>query len=404
MKVLVLGGSGLLGRKLCKYFYKNEINFVATYFQNKIDFISNNLNDIDDKNEIKQYKLNVLNNAKLEEEIETIIKNEKPTVCINCIVQRYIDICENDWNTIKAINIDLVSKLSYLCKDYDIYLLQISTDYVFDGKKPPYLPSRSVINPLQNYGISKHIAEKRIESIFGFKCEINNETNETNGKYGILRVPVLYSDDYRNLSESAVTVIGKKVMNKIEKTKEDNISIRRPVFIDDLCEYIYQIIKTKKEGITHFYNPYDKVTKYEIAGIIGNILKSSTDHIIPVNNYTEKADRTDRPYDTELIDDSYNITDFSKTTLYSGLEKCFSKLKHSRIYNNKDRNIFLLLDLDGTILDTDRLHYNSYRIALHEHDIYLPDFTYDRFEMIINTYNIRDYFKDNKISDMQIED
>ena len=38
-------------------------------------------------------------------------------------------------------------------------------------------------------------------------------------KYLILRVPVLYSDDMINLEESAVSLIVKKVMNKIESFK-----------------------------------------------------------------------------------------------------------------------------------------------------------------------------------------
>ena len=105
----------------------------------------------------------------------------------------------------------------------NIYFIHLSTDYVYDGQKPPFSPS-SLTNPLQNYGISKLIAEQRI---------ISNIKNN----YLILRVPVLYSNKLKSLEESAVPLIIKKVMNKVENFQEDNFSIRRPLFIEDLGEF-----------------------------------------------------------------------------------------------------------------------------------------------------------------------
>lgn len=38
-----------------------------------------------------------------------------------------------------------------MCKEKGIFLIYISTDYVFDGTKPPYLPGDAP-NPLNFYG------------------------------------------------------------------------------------------------------------------------------------------------------------------------------------------------------------------------------------------------------------
>ena len=45
-------------------------------------------------------------------------------------------------------------------------MVQLSTDYVFDGKAPPYTPDAAP-NPLNEYGLSKWHAEQRVTEILG---------------------------------------------------------------------------------------------------------------------------------------------------------------------------------------------------------------------------------------------
>ena len=140
MNILVLGASGLLGRGICEYLDQENVSYIATY----------NRNIINNKN-FYYFDINKLNS------LDFLINDHHPTHIINCIVNRIVDDCENKWDEIKRINIDFVSKLvSYNCT-----LIHISTDYVFDGKNAPYSPE-SLLNPLQNYGISKYISELRI--------------------------------------------------------------------------------------------------------------------------------------------------------------------------------------------------------------------------------------------------
>ena len=227
MKVLLCGASGLSGRVFYDYFIKNNINCIGTYFSNKTN--------------PKFIKLDLKKNISYLG-ITTVISN---------IAERQNEICETDWNRIKKINIDIPYNLSKICNELNIYFIHLSTDYVYDGQNPPFSPT-SLTNPLQNYGISKLIAEQRI---------ISNIKNN----YLILRVPVLYSNKLKSLEESAVPLIIKKVMNKVEEFQEDNFSIRRPLFIEDLAEFIKKCIINNCYGIHCYYNPYDKYTKYEIA-------------------------------------------------------------------------------------------------------------------------------------------
>jgi dTDP-4-dehydrorhamnose reductase/beta-phosphoglucomutase-like phosphatase (HAD superfamily) len=368
-KVIVCGGSGLVGRVLMNILEKNNINVIGTYNSNKLD---------------KLVKLNFFDIDILEKQILEI----NPTICISTIAERQNEICENNWEKIKMINIDIVLNLASICKKHNIFFIHISTDYVYDGIAPPFSPE-SLTNPLQNYGISKLIAEQRVLSVFN-----------DNTPFLILRVPVLYSDQLKNLQESAVSLIIKKVMNKVELFSEDNFSIRRPVFVEDLAKFIVTCIRSKKiSGIHCFYNPFDKYTKYEIAEIASNILNKNVTNISKIND-KPLYDKALRPIDTELYDpnihDGILKNNIEITLLKDGLKKLLNRFIHPIINFNdnniKNDNIFFLIDLDGTLVDSEIIQWKSYRDALEEFNI---NYTFEKFTEICHNGDIKEYLINN---------
>jgi len=356
MVVLVCGASGLLGKDLANLLNEKKISFIGTYNKNFIE------------NYIKVNFFDLLS-------LEKIIQQYNISICINCIVERQVDICENNWEEIKKTNINITNNLSKVCNKLNIHIIHISTDYVFDGMNAPYFPEDKT-NPLQNYGISKLISE----------CKILNNTK----KYTIIRVPVLYTENITNYQDNAVTLIGKKVLNMIENTYEDNFSIRRPNYIPDFCNFIIDTIQNPKIGIYHFCNPYDKVTKFQIANIISSFL-NKTPNIKSIDEFPK--DGIERPKDTYLKDNKYDIYQYSFTPLIIGLEKCFKKMWHPKLDLNSNINskdIFLMIDLDGTLIDSDKLHYTAYKNILLEYNIVLD---YSDYYEIIETQGIDNYLE-----------
>lgn len=352
--ILICGASGILGREMCKFLDSVGEKYIGTYNKNKID--GSNMFHINFSDPL---------------EVEEFILFHKINCCIFCIVERLTDVCENNWNAINHTNIQLVNTVSYLCNKYSIKFIHLSTDYVFDGSVQPNFPE-SFKNPLQNYGISKLISEFRVLS----NCS----------DYCIIRTPVLYSDSSK-LHDNAVCLIGKNVMDlrKNNSKKEDNYSIRRPVFIKDLCIFLYHCIKYS--GIYHFYNPYNKLTKYEICEKIGKVLDISIEHIIPNNTKSEGI--APRPYDTQLCDNKIDIMSYSFSDFDESIEKCFNKFKHPHIsIKNKDE-FFICLDMDGTIIDTNQAHYNSYKKVFELHN--KPFLNMDEWNHIILNDNIDNY-------------
>ena len=196
----------------------------------------------------------------------------------------------------------------------------------------------------------------------------------------IIRTPVLYSDQTTHLEESAVTMIGKKVLCQTP-SKEDDYSIRRPVFISDICPFIIDAISNRKKGIYHFYNPYDSSTKWNIANEIASYLRLPSTHIQPVSSFSNMATR---PYDTNLTDDKYDINQYKFTRLSDGIRRCFSNLYHPRLSSDT----FILLDLDGTLLDTEHLHFSCYKEAYLQFGY---TFSEQQFETLLHTGTYPDY-------------
>lgn len=312
MRVFICGASGLLGRELYKKLKTNGFEVKGTYYTNKY----NDEMVLFDPKTIKE-----------------LIITFNPHIIINCVVNRLVDVCENSFEKIKYSNIQFVEELLKL----NIKVIHISTDYVFDGSNSPYYPSDITFNPLNNYGISKLIAELRIK---------NN-----NYRHLIIRVPVLFTDSYLHLNESSVTMIGKKLFNITKDFyEEDDVSIRRPVYIPLLCDFIYDSIVNNYEGIYHFYNPINKVSKLEILNYVSNYLNfNKIIRPLPLSM------NSNRPLDTELKDDKYDIFEYYKRfDFYDVIDRCFEKFRH----NFKES--FLLIDLDGTIVDSEKYHYQAY--------------------------------------------
>lgn len=356
--ILICGAYGLLGKEMCKLLDNMQIPYIGTYntsLSSKPNMFRVNFSDAS--------------------ELEFFMKLHKISTCVFCIVERVTDVCENDWCKTKKTNIDLVHITSYLCNKLDIHFIHLSSDYVFDGSTQPNFPD-SLKNPLQNYGISKLISEHRVSTNCKNSC--------------IMRTPVLYSS-LSAIHDNAVCLIGKNVMNlRINSAiKEDNYSIRRPLYIVDLCKFIYECIIVKRKGIYHFYNPYNKFTKYEISQLICDYLGQSTDKIVPSSN--TGCGIAPRPYDTQLCDDSIKISDYQFTPFYDSIIECFSKFKHANLnISNKD-DIFITLDLDGTIVDTNYAHYNAYKKCFDKNNnVFL---TFDEWNHITTNDHIDNYLK-----------
>jgi dTDP-4-dehydrorhamnose reductase/beta-phosphoglucomutase-like phosphatase (HAD superfamily) len=329
MTILITGSQGLLGKEIIKVFEDKKIDFIGTY---NINYNSKN----------KDNKFVYIDFFEIQN-IYEVIKLNNITCIINLIAIKEPDVCEKNFDLTYKTNVLIVENLINICNKLNIKLIQISTDYVFDGLNPPY-NINSLQNPLQYYGISKLIAEKRIINM----CH----------SYIIIRTPVLYSLNSKFI-DSPITIIGKNIMNLTKKYKIDDYYIRRPVNCKDLSEYILKLLINNENGIHHYYNPNEKYTKYEIGKYICKLLNCNNIEKIEIN-----LNDVIRPFDTQLISNIKN--DYNSNLIYD-IETIFNKYKIPNL-NNNSKNFIFLLDLDGTIV-SEEIHYLVYKHILKKYDI-----------------------------------
>ncbi len=95
-------------------------------------------------------------------QVEKAIKNCRPQLVINAAAYTAVDPAEQEVEQAFAINRDGVANLAGLCKHYDLPLIHISTDYVFDGKKSAAYLEDDLYAPLNVYGKSKLAGEEAL--------------------------------------------------------------------------------------------------------------------------------------------------------------------------------------------------------------------------------------------------
>lgn len=432
MTILICGASGLVGRDLCELLDRENIRYDGTY------------HTCSDRAFCERENMFCVDFTKPTEVSEFFAEHKhRWLVCVFLVVQRMVDVCENDWNTIMRVNVNAVDMMSSLCANQGIYFIHLSTDYVFDGMEPPYFPT-SPVNPLQNYGITKLISEYRVQKNYSPK-QLSSETvclastSLVSPNYCIIRTPVLYTGNKASpLYDNAVTVLAKNVMDlRVSKTakREDDYYIRRPVYIPDLCIFIRVVaimamesygavsssssssssssaIIGKFSGIYHYYNPDNCFTKYKITTAIADYLELPHSHIGPQRPLppSEEAGTgagtgtvtgyglAPRPYDTQLFDARYNIRNFFTHSFHETLPHIFSRFKHPKIgvsdrFNGVNRGVsyFLMFDLDGTLVHTSYAHYRSYLEVFRNRG--LSFMTYTEWNQYINYNNIHKYLE-----------
>lgn len=83
-------------------------------------------------------------------------------VIINCAAFTNVDGAESQADLAHRVNAEAVGHLGRLAKSSDVYVLHISTDFVFDGRKDSPYTETDAPSPLSVYGATKYHGEQLI--------------------------------------------------------------------------------------------------------------------------------------------------------------------------------------------------------------------------------------------------
>ncbi|MBA4164161.1 MAG: dTDP-4-dehydrorhamnose reductase [Erythrobacter sp.] len=179
--------------------------------------------------------------------IESLIMTERPELVINAGAYTAVDRAEAESDLAMVVNARAPGALAGALSTYGGRLVQISTDYVFDGRSSrPYLPTDPV-NPLSVYGTTKAAGESAAgpDAI-------------------ILRTSWVHAAGGQNFVTTML-----RLMREREELSVVCDQIGAPSWAPDIARTIWQLAAQRHPGIYHHCDA-GQATWYELARAIAD--------------------------------------------------------------------------------------------------------------------------------------
>jgi len=213
---------------------------------------------------------------------QTIIANIKPDYIINAAAYIAVDKAESDSDGAFAVNTKGVENLANICKKFNVKLIHVSTDFVFDGSKNTPYKVTDTPTPLGVYGVSKLQGENIIRELLpSSSC--------------IIRTAWVYSIHGNNFVKTMLRLMQDK--NELSVVCDQ---VGTPTWANGLANTIWQLVlspKTDLPALLHWTDNgvaswYDfAVSIQELALEKGLITKNIAISAIPSSAYPTPAKR-----------------------------------------------------------------------------------------------------------------
>ena len=165
--------------------------------------------------------------------VHTRIAAEKPDAVINAAAYTAVDKAETEQEQAFAINAKGPQYLAEACRAVGAHLVQVSTDFVFDGTaNTPYAPE-CITNPLSVYGKSKLAGEQAVQQALPSAT--------------IIRTSWVYSSHGNNFVKTML-----RLMQEKEQLGVVSDQIGAPTWAAGLARVCWQAAQQKPAGIYHW--------------------------------------------------------------------------------------------------------------------------------------------------------
>lgn len=241
MKVLVTGVKGQLGYDVVNELEKQNIEAVGVDIEEM---------DITDSSSVNK-----------------VIKEVNPDAVIHCAAWTAVDAAEDEdkKEKVKLVNVDGTQNIANVCKELDIKMMYISTDYVFNGEgTEPWQPDCKDYAPQNVYGQTKLDGELAVAN--------------TLDKYFIVRIAWVFGKNGNNFIKTML-----KVGKNHDQLKVVSDQIGTPTYTFDLAKLLVSMIVTDKYGYYHATNEGGYISWWDFTK---EIFKQATE--MGYDRYSEK--------------------------------------------------------------------------------------------------------------------
>ncbi len=287
MKILVTGGEGLLGTRLCKFLSKEH------------EVISADINILNMERDYEVIKLDITNKNEVEEKLNKI----KPDVVVHAAALTNVDFCEKNHEKADLINIKGTENIVNSCKEINSKILFVSSEFVFDGKNGPY-DEKAEPNPINYYGETKKKAEEIVK--------------ESRLKFLIVRTTVLYGEHKNKMSYVSWVIKNLKEGKKIRIVTDQHTT---PTWVKDLAQAIVFLINKDyfKNEIVHTVGK-DRLNRYDFTLKIAEVFGLDKKLIIPITS-DELENAAARPKNAGMKTDKLKNLGYETMGIEESLER-----------------------------------------------------------------------------------
>ncbi|MCS7012820.1 MAG: dTDP-4-dehydrorhamnose reductase [Chloroherpetonaceae bacterium] len=269
-RVLITGANGLVGQKLVEVFSRDrQFDLLVCARQpapyNALASFGYLSLDITQRGAVKE-----------------LIWNFSPDYIINAAAFTDVDACEREKELSWKANVTAVENLLAGARLVEACVVQISTDYIFDGKAGPY-DETALPNPLNYYGREKLAAE--------------NAVRASGENWLIVRTNVVYGVAPRVKKNFAIWLT-QELKNRRPVTVVDD-QYGNPTLADDLARGIYELVRWGKRGVYHIAGA-DYLSRYEFALKLAEVFGFDKSLITPIKT-ADLNQLAPRPLQSGLI-------------------------------------------------------------------------------------------------------
>jgi dTDP-4-dehydrorhamnose reductase len=242
MKLLISGGSGLLGSKVAEIALARGDAVYCGYAHNEPAIGSPVRLDLAD-----------------DRGIHDLLDRLRPDAIVHSAALTDVDRCERERELAYRLNVEGTRAIAQACQDVGAFLVYISTDYVFDGVRGMYREDE-LTNPISYYGTSKLLGEQFCQGCIARTCVIYG-SQPASGKINF----ALWLID-RLRSGKQVSVVTDQFIT--------------PTLNTNLAGMVLEAADRRLTGIYHMAGA-TRISRYDFALQVADIFGLNADLILP---------------------------------------------------------------------------------------------------------------------------
>lgn len=170
-----------------------------------------------------------------EASVNKVIREAAVDAVIHCAAYTAVDAAEEHEELCRRVNAEGPRNIARVCRELDIPMVYISTDYVFDGRGERYWEPEDEKAPQSVYGKTKYEGELAVQELLE--------------KYFIVRIAWVFGINGKNFVKTMLNL-----SKNHDTVRVVNDQFGSPTYTYDLAKLLADMVVTEKYGVYHATN------------------------------------------------------------------------------------------------------------------------------------------------------